>query len=47
MHILRKATMIVAGVAVTIGLIGVTVPAQAIDTGWDCKGCIQGTPPTR
>ena len=40
MHILRKATMIVAGAAMTVGLIGMTAPAQAQDTGWDCPGCV-------
>jgi hypothetical protein len=39
MQILRKATMIVAGAAMTVGLIGMTAPAQAQDTGWDCPGC--------
>jgi hypothetical protein len=47
MHILRKATMIVAGAAMTVGLIGVTAPSQAADTGWDCPGCVHVKPPTR
>jgi len=47
MHILRKATMIVAGVAMTVGLIGVTAPAQAQDTGWDCPGCAHVKPTAR
>ena len=47
MHILRRATMIVAGAAMTVGLIGMTVPAQAQDTGWDCPGCSIIKPPGR
>jgi hypothetical protein len=45
MQILRKVTMIVAGVAVTVGLLGMTAPAQAGDTGWDCPGCVIGRLP--
>jgi hypothetical protein len=39
MHFLRKAAIVVAAAAMTIGLAGVSCPAQAMDTGWDCRGC--------
>jgi len=39
MTFLRKAAIIVAAAAMTIGLAGVSSPASAADTGWDCPGC--------
>jgi hypothetical protein len=36
MTFLRKAAILVASAAVTIGLAGVSSPADAADTGWDC-----------
>jgi hypothetical protein len=45
MTFLRKAAIIVATVAMTIGLAGVSSPAVAKDTGWDCSGaCIAPSP---
>ena len=41
MTFLRKAAILVATAAVTIGLAGVSSPADAADTGWDCPArCI-------
>jgi hypothetical protein len=39
MTFLRKAAILVAAAAMTIGLAGVSSPANAGDTGWDCPGC--------
>jgi hypothetical protein len=39
MTFLRKAAIVVATAAMAIGLAGVSAPAHAMDTGWDCKGC--------
>ena len=36
MTFLRKAAILVATAAMTIGLAGVSSPADAADTGWDC-----------
>ena len=46
MAFLRKAAIVVATAALTIGLAGVSAPANAGDTGWDCPGCrnAPGTP---
>ena len=46
MAFLRKAAIVVATAAMTIGLAGVSAPANASDTGWDCPGCrnAPGTP---
>ena len=46
MAFLRKAAIVVATAAMTIGLAGVSAPANAADTGWDCPGCriAPGTP---
>jgi len=41
MTFLRKAAIVVATAAMTIGLAGVSAPAHAMDTGWDCKGCLR------
>jgi len=41
MTFLRKAAIVAAAAAVTIGLTGVSAPAHAMDTGWDCKGCVR------
>lgn len=40
MNFLRTATMVLAGLAVTVGLVGVSSPANARDTSWDCPGCL-------
>ena len=41
MTFLRKAAIVVATAAMTIGLAGVSSPADAADTGWDCPArCI-------
>ena len=37
MTFLRKAAIVVAAAAMTIGLAGVSSPASATDTGWDCR----------
>jgi hypothetical protein len=37
MTFLRKAAIVVAAAAMTIGLAGVSAPANAIDTGWDFR----------
>ena len=42
MTFLRKAAIVVAAAAMTIGLAGVSSPANATDTGWDCPGKLQG-----
>ena len=39
MTFLRKAAILVATAVMTIGLAGVSSPANAADTGWDCPGC--------
>jgi hypothetical protein len=39
MTFLRKAAIVVATAVLTIGLAGVSSPAVAADTGWDCPGC--------
>ena len=39
MNFLRKAAILVATAAMAIGLAGVSSPANAMDTGWDCPGC--------
>ena len=41
MSLLRKAAILVATAAMTIGLAGVSSPANARDTSWDCPGCIR------
>jgi hypothetical protein len=41
MTFLRKAAIVVAAAAMTVGLTGVSSPATARDTGWDCPGCRQ------
>jgi hypothetical protein len=38
MRLLRKAAILVAAATMTLGL-GVSSPANAQDTGWDCPGC--------
>ena len=37
MTFLRKAAVVVAAAAMTIGLAGVSSPATATDTGWDFR----------
>jgi hypothetical protein len=44
MTLLRKAAIAAAAVAMTIGLVGVSAPADAADTGWDCP-CAVGPKP--
>ena len=44
MTFLRKAAIVVAAAAMTIGLAGVSSPATAADTGWDVR---QGSGPIR
>ena len=39
MNFLRKAAILVAAATMTVGLAGVSAPANAQDTGWDCPGC--------
>ena len=43
MAFLRKAAVVVATAAMTIGLAGVSSPADAADTGWDFRGKYQAT----
>ena len=38
MGFLRKAAVVVAAAAMTIGLAAVSSPADAADTGWDFRG---------
>ena len=38
MRLIRKAAILAAAAAMTIG-VGVSSPASAQDTGWDCPGC--------
>ncbi len=41
MNITRKIGITVAATAVSLGLLGVSAPAQARDTSWGCGGpCI-------
>ena len=41
MTFLRKAAIVAATAVMTIGLVGVSSPANAQDTGWDCRtGCL-------
>jgi uncharacterized membrane protein len=47
MTFLRKAAMVAAAAAMTIGLVGVSSPADAADTGWDCHGCVVASKPGR
>ena len=43
MTFLRKAAIVLATAAMTIGLAGVSSPADAADTGWDCPArCLWG-----
>jgi hypothetical protein len=42
MTFLRKAAIVVASAAMTIGLAGVVSPANAYDTGWDCPAKCKG-----
>ena len=44
MIFLRKAAIVVATAAMTIGLAGVSSPATALDTGWDIPA--RSTAPT-
>ena len=37
MTFLRRAAILAASAAMTIGLVGVSSPADAADTGWDCS----------
>jgi hypothetical protein len=38
MNITRKIGITVAATAVSLGLLGVSAPAQARDTSWGCGG---------
>jgi hypothetical protein len=38
MNIARKLGIIVAASALSVGLLGVSAPAQAKDTSWGCGG---------
>jgi hypothetical protein len=45
MTFLRKAAILVATAVMTIGLAGVSSPAHAMDTGWDCPSkCLHTGP---
>ena len=44
MKILRKAGLVVATTAVTLGLLGVAAPAQAMDSSWGCGGYCRTAP---
>jgi hypothetical protein len=43
MNLLRKAAIVVAS-ATLVALVGVSSPANAQDTGWDCPGCRHANP---
>jgi hypothetical protein len=48
MTFLRKAAIVAATAAMTIGLVGVSSPADAADTGWDCPArCAVSQSPSR
>ncbi|MBA8805497.1 hypothetical protein FB382_003788 [Nocardioides ginsengisegetis] len=40
MNIARKVAIALAATGISLGLLGITAPAQAMDTSWGCGGCI-------
>ncbi|MBM7508083.1 MULTISPECIES: hypothetical protein [Nocardioides] len=44
MKIVRKAGLVVATTAVTVGMLGFVAPAQAMDSSWGCGGYCRKAP---
>jgi hypothetical protein len=42
MNTMRKAALTLAAAVISIGLLGVMAPANALDTNWPCMGCAKG-----
>jgi len=40
MNLARKVAITLAATGLSLGLLGMTAPAQAMDTSWGCGGCI-------
>ena len=40
MNMMRKAALTLAAAILGVGAIGISVPAQAMDTNWPCAGCL-------
>lgn len=38
MQLVRKAALVVATTALSLGVLGAAAPAQAMDTSWGCGG---------
>ena len=38
MRIVRKVAVVLATAGLSLGLVGIAAPAQAIDTSWGCGG---------
>lgn len=38
MKIVRKASLVIAAAAVGVGFLGMSAPAQAMDSSWGCGG---------
>ena len=41
MKMMRKVALTLAAAVLGVGVIGITAPAQAMDTNWPCQGCLR------
>ncbi len=42
MKTMRKVALTLATAVLSVGALGITAPAHAIDTNWPCAGCAEG-----
>ncbi|WP_281385830.1 hypothetical protein [Nocardioides luti] len=41
MNIGRKVAIALAATGLSLGLLGISAPAQALDSSWGCGGCVR------
>ncbi len=44
MKTMRKVALTLATAVLGVGVVGITVPAHALDTNWPCAGCVKARP---
>jgi hypothetical protein len=44
MNTMRKLALTLAAAVLGVGALGITAPAQALDTNWPCSGCLKAGP---
>jgi hypothetical protein len=44
MKTMRKVALTLVTAVLSVGALGITAPAHAIDTNWPCAGCVRSAP---